>query len=1102
MADTGPDRCAVITVAIADYDDGAVPVTPVHDAGAAFASLFEGPGGVGDNVARNRLVGPRAEESSVRAEIKAWGSAQADVGLLLWTGHCERDSVQGPQVHVSNTKVAAVTLAGWLADQRFRRWVVIVDGCFAGSVVDALYPLLNRAAVGPDQSCLLLGSADDTSPADAGIFTTALAKVLAQGPEQGWWATADRFLVVGKVIERLDEELVGIDPALVGTVPRAGGRRWSGRVFPNPRYRPRSAAVALDEAHFLPKSRGIDTGEVGWYFTGRTQVLGRIVDWLGQPGNGLFVVTGPAGTGKSAVLGRVVTLSVPEYRRMAEAAGVLERAPAGTVPPEGVVTAAFHAREKRLDQLVGFLGHALGLGELDRASLLVDGVEARASPVVIVVDALDEAATNHARPMVDQVLAPLGALAGVKVLVGTRPGVAHWGEDVKAPVAAVADLAFEPGTEVDIASFATERLLALRPSSYAGCPQLARAVAGGVAARALSDPRPDGARVGSFLVARVLTRTLAGQRAVELSPGWEQRLPSGFAEAFEADLATYAARLGPDAERTIRDLLEALAWDEGSGLPRGLIPTVAAAVTGRAYSDDDVAMCLREAAGHLLEAEEQGWAVYRLYHERLREHLRATTRAREAAAAADADAAVHARIADALIDLGLAGGWADIDPYLAASLPAHARIGGRIERLATAAGFLEHAQPAAMLAALPLSGDGAPGAHIRTYRRASHALTRRRPDERRLALELAAARAAEDEFGSAHGPLSPRWVRGPLDRALQTLVGHTSWVRAVAVGTVGGRAVAVSGGGDGTVRVWDLARGEAVGPALKGHTGSVQAVAVGAVEGRAVAVSGGGDGTVRVWDLARGEAVGPALKGHTSWVRAVAVGTVGGRAVAVSGGDDRTVRVWDLARGEAVGPALKGHTASVEAVAVGTVGGRAVAVSGGGGTLRVWDLARGEAVGPALKGHTASVEAVAVGTVGGRAVAVSGGDDHTVRVWDLARGEAVGPALKGHTASVEAVAVGTVGGRAVAVSGGDDSTVGVWDLARGACIMTLPALAPVGALTVIPGGVLVGAGSYVNCIEVAGLGPLPPDPTSAMGASEATRPLRWRRGARRRGPRP
>ena len=71
---------------------------------------------------------------------------------------------------------------------------------------------------------------------------------------------------------------------------------------------------------------------------------------------------------------------------------------------------------------------------------------------------------------------------------------------------------------------------------------------------------------------------------------------------------------------------------------------------------------------------------------------------------------------------------------------------------------------------------------------------------------------------------------------------------AVAVTADGTRAV--SGGYDGTVRVWDLATGQQQAE-LTGHHGPAMAVAVTADGTRAV--SGGYDGTVRVWDLATGQ---------------------------------------------------------------------------------------------------------------------------------------------------------------------------------------------------------------------------------------------------------
>lgn len=64
------------------------------------------------------------------------------------------------------------------------------------------------------------------------------------------------------------------------------------------------------------------------------------------------------------------------------------------------------------------------------------------------------------------------------------------------------------------------------------------------------------------------------------------------------------------------------------------------------------------------------------------------------------------------------------------------------------------------------------------------------------------------------------------------------------------RPIVVSGSHDATVRVWDLdSRGLLYEP-LEGHKGTVNAVAVGALGGRPIAVSGGNDRMV--WGVGPG----------------------------------------------------------------------------------------------------------------------------------------------------------------------------------------------------------------------------------------------------------
>lgn len=101
----------------------------------------------------------------------------------------------------------------------------------------------------------------------------------------------------------------------------------------------------------------------------------------------------------------------------------------------------------------------------------------------------------------------------------------------------------------------------------------------------------------------------------------------------------------------------------------------------------------------------------------------------------------------------------------------------------------------------------------------------------------------------------------------------------------------------------------------------------------------------------------------------------------------------------------------------------------------------------------------------------SGGEVGTVRLWDAATGAPRGEPLTGHRGSVNAVAFGTVEGRAVVASGGDDGTVRVWETTSGA-ELAVPVLDPAQAVVVVPGGLVVGAGSAVVAVDVHGLYPL------------------------------
>ncbi|HEU5381159.1 MAG TPA: NB-ARC domain-containing protein [Ktedonobacteraceae bacterium] len=260
----------------------------------------------------------------------------------------------------------------------------------------------------------------------------------------------------------------------------------------------------------------------------------------------------------------------------------------------------------------------------------------------------------------------------------------------------------------------------------------------------------------------------------------------------------------------------------------------------------------------------------------------------------------------------------------------------------------------------------------------------------------------------------------PDGTLLQTFLGHTDWVQAVAFSP--DERSLVSGSDDQSVRYWDVNSGRCLAK-LVNHTGRIYAVAF-HPDGSLFA-SASEDQNICIWDI-KNDFKPRVLSGHTGRVYAVSFST--DRRMLASCGDDQSVRIWDLQTGRA--RVFKGHTDRVWSVDF-SADSRLLVSGGEDQRVLIWDIRTGRSLAELTEQNSA------VYTVGfspdGRRVA-TGGVDRNVHIWNTENWQHI-RLLLGHSDTVCTLAFSSDSN--LLISGGDDRCVRIWDIERGSCIRTL-----------------------------------------------------------------
>ena len=785
--------------------------------------------------------------------------------------------------------------------ERPQNVLLILDTCYSGqggNQAAAAVAQAKQATLRSGSGLWALASADSLTEAADGAFVNAMLSVLNN---DAWLPRGGKQFLNPLELRDGVNEWFERNRHPQRAVADVIGSESQATFIRNPRYTRQLDGLELaDRAHWDPKARGVEgLTSPGWFFTGRENARRELAQWLKAETSDLKarVVTGRPGSGKSAVLGWLVTCSHPETRRQMQKDGALGNNLA-LAPDVGLIDAVLYAHGATLSGMVSRLAEQLRIEDSTLEGLLKE-LARRKNPARILVNALDEA--DNPLELETELLSKLAVCPSARLIVGTRK------RNEVVPLAGlneVIDLdAEEYFSESDLADYVTARLIWREPPTvYADPARHADAERIGRAVARKADR--------SFLYARIVSRWLAGAGAPldTTRQGWERQLdlPEDLTQAFGQDLS----RFPDETRRRFFDLLVPLAYARGKGLPqKNIWRALATRIAGRDYHNGDIRELKEQAGYYLTQDTERGDTVYRLFHQTFADYLKERTR----------DEDVERVIADTLIELATppnatTPAWDQLrEPYLLRSLPGHAAGGRKLDELVTDPEFLLAMPPETLLPELfrlsPVTRKIAA-----TYRKASHLLRATEKQSKLPYLLLSALQEGAGELAEGLRKLkgAGRWSLESVwwwRRATPSEVAVTTDDRIstfVIAESDHGQPVAVIGGydwdvGGGAVSVWDLGSGRKLAQSGRFKT-RIPCLVVTRDRGGQIVVSGCEDGAIRIFALASGALLQEKEGAHQrsdasdfpAHVNDLCVIRRDGQTVLASAGDDKALRLWSL----------------------------------------------------------------------------------------------------------------------------------------------------------------------------------------------------------------